>query len=397
MLKFRHALSGAILFLAVFAANKAYAVEGTYSFEVEKETPVVMNVAGEKISAGVLLPNVEYSAAKDGEKLLVPFSNLVEGLPLNESVNVLETTEPSQSSLNPDMVITSRQIVVFDNVQAEHAIGILNRNIRYAASESSDPKWLKINFAGREGYILKSFTEKDEGIPVLMYHHILKDSENVNFHDNMTVSYDEFQKQMDYLQAKGFRTIDLPTLEQYLKYNQNLPGKVVVLTFDDGLVSTIHYAYPILQEKHFIATDFVIGCRLYQHSLPFNPESLQYMGFNDIVQYKDVFSYESHTYAMHLRDKDTFTPYMQMYSEEEVEGDLLHWNEFTGLKSTYLAYPWGQFNKTAETAAAKAGIHMAFTTETGNVKIGDPMLMLKRQGVSRYHNMDVFTEKVENN
>ncbi|WP_233569727.1 polysaccharide deacetylase family protein [Falsibacillus albus] len=386
---------GLFVLLGLIFTEKASAAENV-SFQVQKKTDISINIAGEEIKAGILLPNVEYFGDKKENQLLVPFSNVYESVSLDDSIITKESNDPAELSKSKEMIITKRQIVVFDDDKSQHPIGIINRNIRYAAVSSDNPNWLKIYFSGKTGYILKKFTEEDHGIPVLMYHHILKNSENVNFQNNMTVSYDSFNEQMDYLKNGGFRTIDLDVLENYLKFHQNLTGRVVVLTFDDGLLSTIHYAYPILKENHFRATDFVIGSRLYQHSLPFNSDSLQYMGFNDIRSNKDVFSYESHTFAMHLRDRDTFEPYLQYKSGEDIVEDLKKWNQFTGIHARYLAYPWGQTNKTAEKAASEAGIHMAFTTETGNVNIGDPLLLLKRQGISRYHSMAAFIEKVEN-
>ncbi|WP_285089892.1 polysaccharide deacetylase family protein, partial [Escherichia coli] len=86
----------------------------------------------------------------------------------------------------------------------------------------------------------------------------LKDSENRNFRHTSTItSVESFKAQMDYLKQAGYRTISLDDVAGYLAKENNLPGKVVALTFDDGLKSVYRYAYPILKQNDQKATLFV--------------------------------------------------------------------------------------------------------------------------------------------
>lgn len=55
----------------------------------------------------------------------------------------------------------------------------------------------------------------------------------------------------DLFKQTGYDTISFYQLEGYLNNKINLPAKVVVLTFDDGLKSVQRYAYPILKENGF--------------------------------------------------------------------------------------------------------------------------------------------------
>src|SRR5690606_1205927 len=125
----------------------------------------------------------------------------------------------------------------------------INTNIRYPIVGKTED-YYQINFGGRNGYIHKNEVEMDRGIPVLMYHHIVEDSDKILYPNNsMVITVSSFKEQMDYLKKNGWRTINIRELDNYLHKRKNLTGKVVLVTFDDGNLSTKRYAYPILEEN----------------------------------------------------------------------------------------------------------------------------------------------------
>lgn len=138
--------------------------------------------------------------------------------------------------------------------------------------------WYEVNIGDRLGFVSELDCEIDNGIPVLTYHHLLKNEENKRFrHTSTTTSDVAFSNQMTYLKQAGYDTISLYQLEAYLKNQINLPGKAIVLTFDDGLKSVYRYAYPVLKDYGFRATAFIISSRIKRHPQKWNPDSLQFM------------------------------------------------------------------------------------------------------------------------
>jgi peptidoglycan/xylan/chitin deacetylase (PgdA/CDA1 family) len=65
------------------------------------------------------------------------------------------------------------------------------------------------------------------------------------------------------------------------------------------------------------------------------------------------------------------------------------------VRTKYLAYPFGHYNQITIQAAQDAGMRLAFTTMTGNVKLKDSPYELKRQGIAPYHSMEDFIKKLE--
>ena len=149
--------------------------------------------------------------------------------------------------------------------------------------------------------------KKAEKIPVLLYHHILKqeDIDKYNWSKNNSVlSLETFEKQMDYLYENGFYTATLDELQAFLNGEIILPEKTVIITFDDGYLSNALYAYPIMKKYNFRGTIFMIGYGVDDIQESFNPSSIQSLSIHEAYKYEDVFDCESHTYKLHDIDKN---------------------------------------------------------------------------------------------
>ena len=127
-----------------------------------------------------------------------------------------------------------------------------------------------------------------EKIPVLMYHHILKqeDIDKYGFSKNTSIISSEiFEEQMDYLYENGFYTASLDE-----------PQAV------------------------------------------FKPSSNQSLSLSEAHKYEDVFDYESHTYALH--DLNKKGEKLLLASDKEIIVDDLNKNKEL-LNAKYIAYPLG--------------------------------------------------------
>jgi peptidoglycan/xylan/chitin deacetylase (PgdA/CDA1 family) len=91
-------------------------------------------------------------------------------------------------------------------------------------------------------------------IPILMYHRVddlysLPESEQTSNRKSLTVSPETFSWQMDLIQNKGYKTIDLKDLDIAIETNDKafFDGKKVILTFDDGYPE--HYSFVFKELK----------------------------------------------------------------------------------------------------------------------------------------------------
>ncbi|HHX00572.1 MAG TPA: polysaccharide deacetylase family protein [Acholeplasmataceae bacterium] len=99
-------------------------------------------------------------------------------------------------------------------------------------------------------------------VPILMYHRVTDDVKPKELRyiehkgstldlDSMKVKVDVFNKQMEYLKKKGYKTKHLS------KEIINKEKKTVYLTFDDGYSDNYEFAYPILKQYNFQAVFFL--------------------------------------------------------------------------------------------------------------------------------------------
>lgn len=372
---------------------------------INKTTNIYDNINGKPVMVGTLLKGHEYPlVSEDNEYYYISFGNGTAYF--HKSVAQL-ITQPRNPKMYGNyrnsylVVITKHTTYIYDRLPPHgKPFAAININIRYPVIEKVG-KYYKIKVGNRLGYIHEANVKIDRGIPVLMYHHMLENPQRTVFKNNsMVIKVSEFEKQLKYLSDHGYRTIQLQELENYLKYRHNLTGNVVAITFDDGLDSTVKYAYPILKKYHFKATQFLIMGKVLGFALPFDENVLHYIGYKEMKETADIYDFQSHTVGLHLREHTHNTPYMILKNFDEIKEDLLNSKKMIGAyymtpaHVRYLAYPYGQYDAEAMKAAMYAGFELAFTTETGNVKLGDHKFTLKRQGIGPYHDIHDFIEKL---
>lgn len=281
--------------------------------------------------------------------------------------------------------------------------GTLADNLRYPVSGSIkdrlNQRWYQIRIGNRSGWIRSLDAQQDNGIPILTWHHILRDEENTRFrHTSTTTSLRAFSNQMTWLHDRGYTTLTLYQLEAWLANRINLPARAVVITFDDGLKSVSRYACPILKARGFNATVFVISSRIKRHPQRWNPQSLQFMSLSELRAAQEVLDIQSHTHFLHRLDNRrraillSRSYHTVLLDLERSRRALSQFNPDV----RYLSYPFGVVDDKAIKAANGAGFHMAVTTMTGKVKPGDNPLLLKRLYILRTDSLATMSRLISN-
>ena len=281
--------------------------------------------------------------------------------------------------------------------------GTLAENLRYPVinrlKDHLNQTWYQIRIGDRLAYISALDAQPDNGIPVLTYHHILRDEENTRFrHTSTTTSVRAFSNQMTWLRDMGYTTLTMYQLEDYIHNRANLPARAVVITFDDGLKSVSRYAWPVLHQYGMKATAFIISSRIKRHPQKWAPKSLQFMSVSELEEIKDVFDFQSHTHFLHRVDGYR-RPILLSRSYHNVLFDFEHSRRALAQFNPhvlYLSYPFGGYNATAVKAAGDAGFHLAVTTVKGKVKPGDNPMLLKRLYILRTDSLETMARLVSN-
>lgn len=213
-------------------------------------------------------------------------------------------------------------------------------------------------------------------VPVLMWHNLAEESSG-----DMTISVDTFRAQIEALHEAGFRTVSLQQLYDYVHFGTELPGKPIVLTFDDGYFSNYEYAFPILQEYDMQATIFAIGVSAGKDTYKDTDHAMTpHFGADEAREMvaSGLISVQSHTYDMHqwppfedgnAQVRETLLPFdgeADADYEAAVEADFAESRELlesiTGQPVNALAFPEGAYVTLTQDALRSAGAELTFTT-----------------------------------
>ena len=198
-----------------------------------------------------------------------------------------------------------------------------------------------------------------QSVPVLMYHHILPQSEikGIFDHNNIVVSLEDFRAQMA------------------------------------GYLSNYVYAYPILKEMGLTGVIFLLTSYVEETPQTFSPAALQYMSWPEVHQMEDVFQFASHTHDMH-RLGNSGKGVLAESGVNDLIADLSASRQL--LRHTpYFSFPYGHYSKLALDTLRGQGITMAFTVNEVSVKMGDDPMLLGRWDVVRHSSLDKFQTILE--
>lgn len=222
-------------------------------------------------------------------------------------------------------------------------------------------------------------------IPILCYHRFSQSSDTS---DAMNLPISRFREQMRFLQSNGYQVIPLYQLSSYLRGEQDIPAKSVVLTADDGYRSFYELAYPVLKEFNypltlFVYTDFVGA------PMASNWQQLREMESSGLVQIQS--HSKSHASLAIAPDDETD---LDALIKQEISYPNKVLEKKLGHPVTLFSYPYGDSSDQAIAQLNRSGISMAVTVQQGgNPSFANPYL-LRRTMVYADDDMNEFKRKL---
>lgn len=212
-----------------------------------------------------------------------------------------------------------------------------------------------------------------KGVPILMYHSI---GYNKIF---FTVKPEEFERQMDWLNKKGYKVISLSELADKIGRREEFPAKTIVITFDDSFEDIYFNAFPILKKYGFSATVFTvtdfIGKEQRNESTGIMFKTLN-RGQIKEMHNSGLIDFEPHTCShrelpgISLQDARS-----DIFNSRKIIEDTL------GKKCFSFAYPRGKYNRAIVDLLKGLGFKVAVTVNPGRARRGGNLLELPRQSI----------------
>ena len=205
--------------------------------------------------------------------------------------------------------------------------------------------------------------QQPTGIPVLCYHNILPARLINEESGQFTVSTEQFDEQMKWLNRNGYAPV---SLSQFFHYLAGRPGSVqfskkpVLITFDDGYKSFYNYARKILKKYSWKAVVFVIT----------DPVDSGERRFLDYGQLRELVR-EGHEIQSHTHSHNQLANMSLNRQFDELVNSKQILERHLGTKVEWVSYPYGVFNTSSAGQVLLAGYTGAFTVFPGeNVPVG---------------------------
>jgi peptidoglycan/xylan/chitin deacetylase (PgdA/CDA1 family) len=230
----------------------------------------------------------------------------------------------------------------------------------------------------------------DPKLPVLMYHRIA--AEGSQRTARWRIHPDDFEQQLKLLRAKGYYSLTFEQWRAAANMRRVLPGKPILITFDDGYEDFPREAAPLLLRYGFRATIFVVS-ELVGRSNVWDSEleeSLPLMGWETIERLaSEGLDFGSHS-ALH-RPLVTLD---QGQLAEDLARSKRSIEEHLGHAVTSVSYPFGLHDATVESVAAACGYEYGVTTDEWLASWSDSLISLPRLEVRGTDSIEDFAAMV---
>jgi peptidoglycan/xylan/chitin deacetylase (PgdA/CDA1 family) len=227
-------------------------------------------------------------------------------------------------------------------------------------------------------------------IPVLTYHQIAQPSTaRIPYRDHIYVHPDDFAKQMRLLDRLGYGGMSLSDLQPYLQGERK--GRVVGITFDDGYLSTLTQAMPVLKAYGFTATSYAVSQLIGQTNEWDHPLArAKLMNTTELKQWLMM----GNDVGAHTRRHLALGALSNTDADAEIAQCKVELEAMLGAEIKHFCFPYGQYQPQHVHMAQEAGYSTAVSTVRGRCLAGSKLMELPRIAVLGTTSLLAFQLKV---
>lgn len=214
--------------------------------------------------------------------------------------------------------------------------------------------------------------EKIIEVPIIMYHSVLKEKSG-----EYIISPEMFESDMRKIKEKGYETIFISDLINYVYDNGELPTRPIVITFDDGFYNNLEYALPILEKYNMKAVISIVGIYTDKFTQADEANSLYgHLRWKDIKEMmnKGNIEFQNHTYDLHKiangrkgimkKDQEALEKYESVISKDILKLQQ-EFEENTGYIPNTFTYPYGAISEASKDILKKLGFKATLSCKAG--------------------------------
>ncbi len=239
---------------------------------------------------------------------------------------------------------------------------------------------------------MKSKNNIPPEISILLYHQI---GETVYSHSNLDCFclLERFYEQMRYLKNNNYRVVGLNEALTSLDGHNTLDEPAVVLTFDDGDISFLEFALPILQDFKFPSVVFAVSGLLGQQT-QWVKEPKNRMPIMSVAQLQSLAKS-----FVEIGSHSVTHPRLNQLSEKEIWQELhdskSYLEDIIGDEVGAFAYPHGSYNETVLHTVRDVGYQCAVTCKSDQAHNAPCIFEIPRKYITYQDNTETFSKKIK--
>ncbi|MFI8189061.1 polysaccharide deacetylase family protein [Streptomyces sp. NPDC085946] len=228
----------------------------------------------------------------------------------------------------------------------------------------------------------------DTAVPILMYHAVAAEPNDAT--RALSVTPEAFARQMAVLAGLGFTPLGTADLAARWRAGRPLPGRPVLITFDDGYEGVHRHALPVLAEHGFPATLFVTtGWLRGPYDTGGAPDTmLDWDQVRELAGAGVEIGGHSHSH-----------PQLDQVSDEVLRFELIHGREIVGDRlgtpPASFAYPYGYSSRRVRRAVRETGYAQALAVGNDLARRRQGPYALRRVTVRRGTGIEAFERMVQ--
>ena len=202
------------------------------------------------------------------------------------------------------------------------------------------------------------------GVIALMYHRV--GSPRNAWEARYAIGPARFEAHMRALARRGFCSVSLDTLSDWLEGGAPLPAGALVLTFDDGFRDVREHALPVLERLRwpftvFLVSDLIGGRDVWTRAS--NPDGATYA----LLSKEEILDMQRRGVSFHSHSCSHAS--LPGLDDDRLQHELVEsraaLQRLLDRPVEYLAYPFGHVDDRVVAAARGAGYRGAFSTQPG--------------------------------
>lgn len=221
---------------------------------------------------------------------------------------------------------------------------------------------------------------------ILQYHHVSDSTP-----PSTSVSPQQFARHLQLIADEGFQVVPLETLLDALHQQQDLPDKLLAITFDDGYQDIFDNAYPQLKKRGWPFSVFISPKPIKDHY----PDTMGWHTLQEMTRHGGrIFNHsESHNHLIYTAPQETDAQW-QMRTREDIQSAQTSIESYFPGTPKILAYPYGEYNNALKALLTSMG-YTGIGQQSGPLHSSSDLLALPRYPASGvYSDLNSLREKL---